>query len=381
MAADAGESRSSPTLFLCGDVMTGRGIDQIQARSVPPELHEPWVRNAMDYVRLAERESGPVPQPVDPAYVWGEALPVWAGTPHDLSFVNLETGITTSNDFWPSKGIHYRMHPDNVACLRAAGIDGCTLANNHVMDLGYRGLEETLTTLEGAGIAVTGAGRDAAAAAKPAVFPLADGSRVVVHGFALGSGGVPEDWAAGRARAGVNRLPDLAPQTADAVADAMLAGRRAGDVTVASIHWGGNWGYEISRDERHFARRLVDSGAADVIHGHSSHHPKGMERHRGKLILYGCGDFLNDYEGIGGHEAFRPWLSLMYFVTVDPGSGRATALTMVPLAIRRLRLVTARPEDAEWLARRLEKAAPGEAARIRVQAGCLVPDWSGVAAP
>jgi poly-gamma-glutamate synthesis protein (capsule biosynthesis protein) len=381
MTADAGESRSSPTLFLCGDVMTGRGIDQIQARSVPPELHEPWVKNAMDYVRLAERENGPVPQPVDPAYVWGEALPVWAGTPHDLRFVNLETGITTSDDFWPSKGIHYRMHPGNVACLRAAGIDGCTLANNHVMDLGYRGLEETLTTLERAGIAVTGAGRDAAAAAAPAVFTLAGDCRVVVHGFALGSSGVPEEWAAGRARAGVNRLPDLAPETADAVADAMLAGRRAGDVTVASIHWGGNWGYEITRDERHFARRLVDSGAADIVHGHSSHHPKGMERHRGKLILYGCGDFLNDYEGIGGHEAFRPWLSLMYFVTVDPASGRTTALSMVPLAIERLRLARARPEDAEWLARQLEKATPGEATRIRVQAGRLVPDWSGRAAP
>jgi len=169
MAADAGESRSSPTLFLCGDVMSGRGIDQIQARSVPPELHEPWIKNAMDYVRLAERENGPVPQPVDPAYVWGEALSVWAETPHDLRFVNLETSITTSDDFWPSKGIHYRMHPDNVACLRAAGIDGCTLANNHVMDLGYRGLEETLTTLQRADIAVTGAGSDAAAAAEPAV--------------------------------------------------------------------------------------------------------------------------------------------------------------------------------------------------------------------
>jgi len=287
MAAEAGKSGTDVTLFLCGDVMTGRGIDQIQASSVPPELHEPWVKNAVDYVRLAERENGPVPAPVEPAYVWGDALKVWSETPHDLRFVNLETSITTSDDFWPSKGIHYRMHPGNVACLEAAGIDGCTLANNHVMDLGYRGLEETLTTLEHAGIAVAGAGRDAAAAAAPAVFPLAGGARVVVYGYALGSSGVPKDWAAGRARVGVNRLPDLAPETADAVAQAMLAGRRAGDITVASIHWGGNWGYDVGRDERGFAHRLVEAGAADIVHGHSSHHPKGMERHRGKLILYG----------------------------------------------------------------------------------------------
>jgi len=381
MAAEADRTGNGTTLFLCGDVMTGRGIDQIQANSVPPELHEPWVKNAMDYVRLAERENGPVPAPVDPAYIWGDALKVWAQTPHDLRFVNLETSITTSDDFWPSKGIHYRMHPDNAACLEAAGIDGCTLANNHVLDLGYRGLEETLTTLAHAGIAVAGAGRDAAAAAEPAVFPLAGGARVVVYGYALGSSGVPQDWAAGRGRAGVNRLPDLAPETADAVADTMLAGRRGGDITVASIHWGGNWGYEVSADERGFARRLVDTGAADIVHGHSSHHPKGMECHRGKLILYGCGDFLNDYEGIGGHEKFRPWLSLMVFVTVDPASGRTTGLQMVPLAMRRLRLVAAPAEDRQWLARQLEKAAPGEPTPLRIEGERLVLAPAGTSAP
>jgi len=372
VATDPATSEPDPTLFLCGDVMTGRGIDQIQARSVPPELHEPWVKDAHDYVRLAERENGPVPRPVDPAYVWGEALTVWAGTPHDLRFINLETSITTSDDFWPSKGIHYRMHPDNVACLQAAGIDGCTLANNHVMDLGYCGLEQTLATMERAGIGVTGAGRDAASAAAPAVFPIRDGVRVVVHGFAVGSSGVPEDWAAGPARAGVNRLPDLTPETADAAADAMLDGRHSGDITVASIHWGGNWGYDIGRDERGFARRLIGSGAADIVHGHSSHHPKGLERHLGKLILYGCGDFLNDYEGIGGHEAFRPWLSPMYFVTVDPRSGRTTGLSLVPLAMERLRLVRACPADREWLARRLEQVAPGESTPIRIEGERLV---------
>ncbi len=372
MAAEAGRTGTDVTLFLCGDVMTGRGIDQIQASSVPPELHEPWVKNAMDYVRLAERANGPVPAPVDPAYVWGDALKVWAQTPHHLRFVNLETSITTSDDFWPSKGIHYRMHPGNVACLEAAGIDGCTLANNHVLDLGYRGLEDTLTTLAQAGIAVAGAGRDAAAAAAPAVFRLAGGVRVVVYGYALGSSGVPQDWAAGRVRAGVNRLPDLAPETADVVAETMLAGRRAGDITVASIHWGGNWGYDVGRDERGFAHRLIEAGAADIVHGHSSHHPKGIEYHRGRLILYGCGDFLNDYEGIGGHEAFRPWLSLMVFVSVNPADGRTTGLQMIPLAMRRLRLVMASPEDRDWLARRLQQAAPGEPTPLRIEGDRLV---------
>ncbi len=52
----------------------------------------------------------------------------------------------------------------------------------------------------------------------------------------------------------------------------------------------------------------------DIIHGHSSHHPKGIQVYHGKLIIYGCGDFLNDYEGISGYEAFRDDLTLMYFL-------------------------------------------------------------------
>jgi len=106
-----------------------------------------------------------------------------------------------------------------------------------------------------------------------------------------------------------------------------------------------------------------------------------MELHRGKLILYGCGDFLNDYEGIGGHEKFRPWLSLMVFVTVDPASGRTTGLQMVPLAMRRLRLVAAPAEDRQWLARQLEKAAPGEPTPLRIEGERLVLAPAGTSAP
>ena len=62
------------TLFLAGDVMTGRGIDQILPRPRDPALHEPYVRNALRYVELAEESSGPVPRPVDPPYIWGDAV-------------------------------------------------------------------------------------------------------------------------------------------------------------------------------------------------------------------------------------------------------------------------------------------------------------------
>lgn len=162
------EARSRRGLRLClgGDLMTGRGIDQILAHPGDPGLREPWVASALDYVRLAETANGVIPRPVADAYIWSVALEVLAARRPDLFIVNLETSITTSSD-WEPKGINYRMHPANIGGLTAAGIHCCALANNHVLDWGRAGLAETLATLDGAGIARAGAGRDAAEAGTP----------------------------------------------------------------------------------------------------------------------------------------------------------------------------------------------------------------------
>src|SRR4029453_6689562 len=124
------------TFFLCGDVMTGRGIDQILPHPSRPQLFEPYVRSAVEYVNLAERANGPIARPVDYAYVWGDALAELERVRPDARIVNLETAVTASDDAWSGKGIHYRMHPANVSCLTVAKLDCCCLANNHVLDWG-----------------------------------------------------------------------------------------------------------------------------------------------------------------------------------------------------------------------------------------------------
>lgn len=151
------------TLFLCGDVMLGRGIDQILQSPSDPALFEEYARSAIRYVELAEAAHGRIPRHEPPDYVWGDALPIMTNAQIALRIINLETAVTTSAQHWP-KGINYRMHPANVACLQAARVDCCVLANNHVLDWGREGLLETLDTLQRAGIATTGAGRDAAQA-------------------------------------------------------------------------------------------------------------------------------------------------------------------------------------------------------------------------
>lgn len=363
--AERSEEPKPVTLFLCGDVMTGRGIDQVLPYPNDPHLCEPFVRSAVEYVRLAEAAHGPIPRPMDFAYVWGDALGELARA--DARIVNLETSVTTSADCAP-KGINYRMHPKNAPCLAAAGIDCCVLANNHVLDWGRPGLLETLETLADVPIKGAGAGRDAEAAAAPAALEIAGKGRVLVFAFGAMTSGIPRAWAAGADRPGVNVLPDLSERTASRVADGVRRARRPGDVVVASIHWGENWGYRVPRDQIAFAHWLIGEAGVDVVHGHSSHHPKAIEVHAGKPILYGCGDFLNDYEGIGGYEEFRGDLALMYFLAIRPGDGRLRRLWMIPLRIQRFRLERAPRADAAWLADVLSREGKGFGTRVELEA-------------
>jgi len=336
-------------LMLAGDVMTGRGIDQVLQHPGAPWLLESCVRDARDYVRLAEDTNGPIPAPVPASYPWGDALAEIERAGADLRIVNLETAVTTCDDAWPAKGIHYRMHPANVGCLTAARIDGCALANNHVLDWGHGGLHETLQTLRQAGLHSAGAGADRDEAWAPARLSLGERGSVLLFSCATRSSGVPRDWAAGPRRAGIALLPDLSEATARALSDDMAPHRRAGERVVISIHWGENWGLEPPASHREFAHRLIELGAADIVHGHSSHHPMPIEVYRDRLILYGCGDLINDYEGIETRGSLRSDVGCLYFVTVAGGSGVLRRLDIVPLQLKRFRLTAADPEAKAWL--------------------------------
>ncbi|MEV1147359.1 CapA family protein, partial [Micromonospora sp. NPDC049799] len=164
-------------------------------------------------------------------------------------------------------------------------------------------------------------------------------------------------WAATPAGAGVAYLPEVSAASADLVRDRIAAEVRPGDRVVVSVHWGSNWGYEVPDGHVAFARRLVDGGV-DVVHGHSSHHPRPVEVYRERLILYGCGDVVDDYEGIGGFEAYRPELRLLWLPTLDPATGRLRALRAAPLRIRRMRLERAAPDGSAWLAGLLDGFGP-----------------------
>jgi poly-gamma-glutamate capsule biosynthesis protein CapA/YwtB (metallophosphatase superfamily) len=199
---------------------------------------------------------------------------------------------------------------------------------------------------------VAGAGASLDRARDPAIVDLGSARRILVFAVGAENSGIPKTWAATTTSSGVDLLPDLSDLTADDLVSRVHTRKRRGDVAVVSIHWGDNWGYEVPDAHVRFAHRLLDGGV-DLIHGHSSHHPRPAEIYNDKLVLYGCGDFITDYEGITGYEEFRDDLVLMYFPSINPDTGELDALYLTPLQIRKMQLVRPSAEDRTWLRQRL----------------------------
>jgi poly-gamma-glutamate capsule biosynthesis protein CapA/YwtB (metallophosphatase superfamily) len=334
-------------LCLTGDVMTGRGIDQILPHPCDPQLFEDYLRSALDYVALAERAGGEVPGPARFDYIWGDALDELRHRRPDAWMVNLETAITTRGKP-EAKGIHYRMNPANLPALTEAGIDCCALSNNHVLDWGPIGLIDTLAAVRKGGIRTAGAGRDLWEASQPASIELSRFCRVLVFSVGVESSGIPAHWAARLDGPGVRLLPDLSEETAKRLASHLLRHRKPGDIVILSIHWGSNWGFKVEKAQKIFAHRLIDYGASDIVHGHSSHHARPIEIYRQRLILYGCGDCINDYEGIRDYDAYRADLVPIYLADVNEEQGTLAASRVVLFKLRGFRLTTAPFRDVEW---------------------------------
>ena len=366
-------------LLLCGDVMLGRGVDQVLPHPGDPWLqeHRRNIKDARVFVELAVQKHGALPQHRDAGYVWGEALAAFDAFGADLRLINLETAATARGEPWPGKAIHYRMNPRNADVLTRAGIDFCALANNHVLDWGHEGLEDTLAALDGAGIRHAGAGHNRRQAVTPAILEVPGKGRVIVLSLATPSSGVPEGWAAGPDTPGVNRI-GLNAEWVDTIRASLPKSRQAGDIVVVSIHWGDNFGYVGADAQAAFARRLIDEAGVDLIHGHSSHHVKGIEVYKGRPILYGCGDFITDYEGIPkrperAHYASELGMAVHARLACD--SGRLIALQILPTRLRRLQVCRAGAKDAARLAAILNTQGDKLGTQVSEHNGLLTLQW------
>jgi len=276
-----------------------------------------------------------------PGYVWGNTLPVWRQM--DLRMVNLECVIATAGEPWVPKTFHFRAGPRAIDVLEAAGIHLISLANNHVLDFGGEALRECLARLRQSSIRYAGAGETSEEAAAPTVV-AAGGITVAVVAL---TDGEPE-WEVMRDRPGTNYVcrdrRGLVEPYRTRVARALAQARAIAQLVIVSAHVGSNWGPPAPQTQA-LAHDLIDLGA-DLYWGHSNHTVQGIERYRGKPILYACGDFVDDY---AVDATQRNDLSCLFEVMIE--DVRATRIHLHPVRIADLQVNLATGEDLRWMHR------------------------------
>jgi len=302
----AGELQVEPkpaTLAFAGDAMLGRGFNTLFAENP-------------DYV------------------AWRGTQPALRGV--DILAFNLETTITDAEDLWEGKNYQFKLSPDLASAALGAVLEDngvpaafASTANNHALDYLVPGLLDTLTALDGFGLPHAGTGPDAQTAQAPTIVEASGGARIAFFAASsVCSCGDLSLWSAGPNAPGAWMIESHDDAGWEAAAKAVRETAPTVDYVVFSLHWGGNytetWPVSWMQARGH---ALVAAGV-DVIYGHSAHHVLPIERVGNSLILYGTGDFLDDYSAVDG---FRNDLS--YIGRVSLSADRPPELTVIPMRL------------------------------------------------
>lgn len=212
----------------------------------------------------------------------------------DLTMINFEGTLTTADRNPEKRGNSYlfRANPEWVEMLPAGGVDTVSLENNHVLDMGQEGLDETKRTLLSAGISY-------ASENEPAVF--------YVKGVKIGS--LAYQTFGGRHDELIARVPG----------DIQALRDEGCEVVIVSYHWGDELDYAPNNNQVRLGRATVDAGA-DLVIGHHSHRINPIEYYNGKYICYSLGNFC-----FAGNNKPNDMATFIFQVRMRVKDGQATS--------------------------------------------------------
>lgn len=235
----------------------------------------------------------------------------------DMAFANLETPVSIRGKA-AEKTFAFRSKPDTLKGLIYAGIDGVTLANNHILDYGQQAMLDTITHLNRQKIGYTGAGRTIDEAFKPYVQKI-NGKKIAV----LGVSRVLSDnsWIAGKNHPGAASAYTMEPMLSHIKKSA-----KTNDCTIVYIHWNQEFADYPEDYARKIAKEMIDAGA-DIIIGSHSHTLMGIEYYKGKPIYYSLGNFVFNRSTRGGDKTLQ---SMMVHIDIQ-GSKITSRITPVKI--------------------------------------------------
>lgn len=310
-------SRKPVTVSLVGDILLDRGVGaQIAAKG----LEYPCEK-----VRVTLRQA-------------------------DIVYGNLECPLTLEGTpLLKNRNLVFKADPDHAGMLKNTGFTILNLANNHTMDYGRQGLENTLDALAKEGIRATGGGSSRDKAHAP-VFVKESGLTLGFLGF---SAFPPEGYFY------LENRPDIARVDKERIWDTIREAREQCDFLVVSFHWGKEFDFLASKEQKLLAHLAVDSGA-DAVVGHHPHVLQGMEMYKGKLIAYSLGNFVFDRQIPKGTDE-----TVIVNLTVTRKG--IDGVELIPVRINDCQPAVAKGQDALHILDRLKLYSEGMNGRITIQ--------------
>ncbi|MDW3610856.1 MAG: CapA family protein [Nitrososphaeraceae archaeon] len=273
-------------------------------------------------------------------YVWGDTIDIIKRA--DFSLINLECPVSSKGKEWNKtfKVFHFRANLDAIQVLNSASIDYVSLANNHILDYDIEALLDTLDILDKNNISHSGAGRNLKEAMKPAIIEKKlkpkpsnnhdsyynvdneevnnnDSKNTIRIGLISLTDNEPE-WEAKYDQAGINYIPTaLDPDRYYyRLQNYIENAKKQSDLVIVSSHVGPHFRETPSMKYVNFAHKIIDFGA-DIYWGHSNHMPQGIELYKhndnNKIILYDCGDFIDDYAIDSNYRNDLSFIFLLHF--------------------------------------------------------------------
>lgn len=274
-------------------------------------------------------------------YVWGDTIDIIKRA--DFSLINLECPVSSKGKEWNKtfKVFHFRANLDAIQVLNSASIDYVSLANNHILDYDIEALLDTLDILDKNNISHSGAGRNLKEAMKPAIIEKKlkpkpsnnhdsyynvdneevnnnDSKNTIRIGLISLTDNEPE-WEAKYDQAGINYIPTaLDPDRYYyRLQNYIENAKKQSDLVIVSSHVGPHFRETPSMKYVNFAHKIIDFGA-DIYWGHSNHMPQGIELYKhndnNKIILYDCGDFIDDYAIDSNYRNDLSFIFLLHFL-------------------------------------------------------------------
>ena len=280
----------------------------------------------------------------------------------DILFGNLEQPITSLEKSL-DKNFKYILKsvPEAIQGIQYAGFNMLSLANNHMMDYYWEGLDDTITILDDSDISHAGAGRDLIDARKPAIIEK-KGLKIALLAYTdmayVEYRGNPPLYFA----ADIHK-PGVAPLRLELIQEDIQKVQEQVDIIILSLHWGEEDSFRISERQKKLTHELSDAGA-DIILGHHPHWFQGIEFYNGKPIVYSLGNFIFDQPSPESKESF-----ILNFAYQDTD---LTGITAIPIkTVNQIRVIPQKGDEAKKMLKRQQRLSEELGTKTTIQGDIL----------